>query len=241
MQEDPLFLQARGNHEDGLLVGEPHFNKTLGRWQLPLAHRVEDHAGRFQGIVIGHLDLTHFDRMIDRRHLSPADSLALRSTQLTLLSRQTGRDEQIQPIGTRRTAPAFAEALKAAPLSGEFTARNVFDGVERLTAYSTAAPFPVMAVAGVSREEVLRPWVAVAWRIGALAGMAALAVLASAALTLRAWRLQSRSAQRAAHRRGRSAHPGAAGRRRRWGACAGPRWPAGGDERHLRRDAGLVA
>jgi len=196
LHDDPLFIQARGGHDDGLLVGEPHFDKTLGRWQLPLAHRVEDHAGRFQGIVVGFLDLVHFDRMIDRRRLSPADSLALRSTQLTLLSRQTGRDEQAQPIGTRRASPAFTEALKTAPLSGEFTARNVFDGVERLSAYSAAAPFPVMTVAGVSREEVLRPWVVVAWRIGALAGVAALAVLASAALTLRAWRLQSRSAQR---------------------------------------------
>jgi hypothetical protein len=35
LHDDPLFIQARGGHDDGLLVGEPHFDKTLGRWQLP--------------------------------------------------------------------------------------------------------------------------------------------------------------------------------------------------------------
>ncbi|WP_374429986.1 bifunctional diguanylate cyclase/phosphodiesterase [Ideonella dechloratans] len=194
--QDPVFIQARGAHHDGLLMGEPQFDRAQGRWKLPLAYRVEDHAGRFQGIVIGELDLVYFDRMIDRRQLDPMDSLALRSTQLTLLSRQTGRDERAQPIGTRRIAPPFAEALKTAPLRGAFTARNVFDGVERITAYSTATPFPVMTLAGVSRDEVLRPWVAVAWRIGALAAVAALAVLASALLTLRAWRMQSDGTRR---------------------------------------------
>lgn len=181
LRDDPVFIQARGTHDDGLLVGEPHLDKTHGRWFLPLAHRVEDHAGQFQGIVIGDLDLNYFDRMIDRRHLDPTDSLSLRSTRLTLLSRQTGRDEQAQPIGTQRISPTFAEMLKTAPLNGVFTARNVFDGVERITAYSTATPFPVMTLAGVSRELVLRPWVTVAWRIGALAAVATLAVLAQSA------------------------------------------------------------
>lgn len=196
LRDDPVFLQARGSRSDRLLVGEPRFDKTEGRWQLPLAHRVEDHAGRFMGIVIGELELAHFDRMIDRRHLGAMDSLAVRSSQLTLLSRQTGRDEQAQPVGTRRAATAFTEALKQSPLNGVFTGRNVFDGVDRIAAYSTATPFPVMTVAGVSREDVLRPWFGVVWRIGALAGAAALAVLASAALTLRAWRLQSDSTRR---------------------------------------------
>lgn len=196
LAQDPVFLQARRQRSAALLLGEPRFDETSGQWTLAVARRVEDHAGNFQGIVIGDLDLTHFDQLIDRHPLSPTDSLSLRNHHLALLSRQTGRDGEAQPLGTTRIVPAFAAALKAHPEAGFFTGRNVIDGVERINAYAMATPYPLMAIAGLSRDEVMVPWRAQAWRIGGAALLAALGVLSSAALTWRAHRLQRDSLRR---------------------------------------------
>ena len=196
LAHEAIFLQAQEHAGSGLLIGEPRLDPARGRWMLALAHRVEDHAGHFQGLVIGELDLAYFDQLCSRYALAPSDSLSLRSTAMTLLSRHTGRNGQAQPLGTRRIAPSFAEALKAAPEQGVFRAHNVVDGVDRINAYTTANPFPLMAIAGVSAEEAMQPWQPVAWRIGGLAALATAAVLASAWFTLRSWRLQNHSMRR---------------------------------------------
>jgi diguanylate cyclase (GGDEF)-like protein/PAS domain S-box-containing protein len=95
-------------------------------------------------------------------------------------------------------SPELRAAVARAPARGSIVARNVFDGIQRVSAYEAVPGYPLLAQAGLSMREYFAPWRHQAWVFGGLAlGQCAL-ILAAAWVIDRAQARQVRARQQLA-------------------------------------------
>jgi diguanylate cyclase (GGDEF)-like protein len=144
------------NHLDlGPHIGMPLHSRFTHRWVIPVSRRLNGPDGEFIGVVLASIELDYFHRFYARYDIGQDGAILLflnKGTQLTrwpLLEDSIGKDMSSSPV-LRLYAPKNE--------SGNATVTAASDGIERVVGYDHLPNFPAVAVAALSKKEVLAGW-----------------------------------------------------------------------------------
>ena len=145
------FLAHANGGPDALFVSQPVVGRVSGRWSIQLTRRIEAADGSFAGVVVASLDPVRLSRFYR------APDLGLEG--VTLLVGLDGVVRARAAAGGMKIGISLAggEMLKAHALAptGHYTVESRVDGVRRIYAYREVSGFPLIAVVGVSLDEIL--------------------------------------------------------------------------------------
>lgn len=145
----PYFVQLASAVTDTALYSTPVLDRRTHKWQIQVARRLNDSAGRFAGAVVMLIDPLFFIDDYDRLNLGEQDALALTSPGAGLTMGRVGERLFIRDDLT------FNRADADAGLRGEVMARPALDKVARVYGSSEMPRFALVAVVGVHDAHAL--------------------------------------------------------------------------------------
>jgi diguanylate cyclase (GGDEF)-like protein len=178
---DRDYFKAQAERPDaGLYIGKPIISRSTGQMIIGLSRRINKPDGSFGGIVVGTLQLAYVHNLFSRVKLGNGGSLTLFRTDGTVVMREPYNAAQIGLI----LKPPMLFAHLATAAEGEYQAKSVLDGVERLFHYARVGTLPLVQNVALSIEDIYADW----WRkvIAIAVGLAACCgVIAALAVALR--------------------------------------------------------
>jgi diguanylate cyclase (GGDEF)-like protein len=166
--ELPYFAHHRRHDDRQALLSSPIRSPADGAWIVPLTRRINRPDGSFDGMVLVGIPLAYFvrfHRMFDTGH---GGSIAIVDDHGLVVSRSPGDAGR---SGGSIAGTPFHRTLQAMH-RGAITGVSPIDGVERISGFAHAQSYPFWVVAGVSLDDVLAPWRAVAVRRSCIAVIA---------------------------------------------------------------------
>ena len=136
-------------------VGPPVKSRSTGDWIVTVSKRVDDRNGRFAGVALATIKMDYFRAFHRDFDMGPRGVMFVAFEDGIILTRRPF-DEQV--IGKRIKNSIVTPQNFAARPVGNFTARSGIDGVERIYSYRYLDNYPLVAVIGLSREDVLAKW-----------------------------------------------------------------------------------
>ena len=170
VRDRPYFEAAAAN--SGIAIGAPTVSVITGKTAIRIMRRLSSADGSFRGVAV---ILISPERVADfwRGVVLPGDSITLVRDDGQVLARLP----EIPGDVRQRIAALAVKALHSAD-RGEFDQpSSVFDGTSRHLAFRKLAGYPVYAVYGIDRENLLHNWYPTTLAFAALAVLAALALL----------------------------------------------------------------
>jgi diguanylate cyclase (GGDEF)-like protein len=149
------FIYHQNHPELSPHIGVPILSRLTHRWIIPVSRRLNDRNGQFFGVVVAAIELDHFNRFYSRYDIGRDGVILLflnHGTQLTrwpMLMDSVGKDMTNSPV-LNMDASTYE--------SGTAVVTGGTDGIERLIGYDHLAHFPAVAVAALSRQEILAGW-----------------------------------------------------------------------------------
>ncbi len=126
-----------------------------GNWVFLMSRRFDHKNGEYAGMVLTHIDVDFLLKYFNSINLGKKGSVAMLTDDGTLILR---RPLIVGALGKKYiNSPIFREQI-AVSSSGTFSTTSKLDRIERIVGYSRLEQFPLIAVAAVSREEVLEAW-----------------------------------------------------------------------------------
>ena len=175
------FLAHANGGPDALFVSQPVVGRVSGRWSIQLTRRIEAADGSFAGVVVASLDPVRLSRFYRAPDLGLEGVTLLVGLDGVVRARAAAEGMKIG------ISLAGGEMLKAHALSptGHYDVASRVDGVRRIYAYREVSGFPLIAVVGMSLDDILADYSATRrWYI-AVASLVTLFLLAVTALTAR--------------------------------------------------------
>lgn len=168
------YVRLSTHREPGMYLSRSVPSRLSGRWVIPVARRVESPDGKLRMIVNFGIDLAYFDRFYR--------SLQLGKSSRLVLVRRDGWVIMETPLTTGVVDRNFAgtppfRLLGRAPVGAFEIERSALDGAARVVGYASLAQSPVLAVASVTRAEVLQPWRERSWRFAGLGALSTILLL----------------------------------------------------------------
>lgn len=178
---DREFFQTHKARADlGLFISAPYLSRTDREWVINLSRRVTKSDGSFGGVVAGTFRLEYFRRAFSRLKVGPNGSLTLVRTDGTVIMRDP-YDPAL--LGQVKHNGRLFGLLAGAP-EGEYEARSVLDGVDRLYHYQRVGSYQLVQLVGLSTDDIYAGWWPKAVAISAML-LAAMAIIVGLMLALR--------------------------------------------------------
>lgn len=160
---------------DGIYLSALTKSRVTGLWVIFLSTRLEDPAGRFDGVMTISLQVSQFEAFYRRLNMPEGSAITLQRSDGRSLYRYPFR-ESFAEVDTSRN-PLFQEMLRLK--SGHlFVPVSPFDAEPRLVGFHVGSQFPLIAVVSIKRSIALAPWTHSVMVFSVL-GLAALAVVAA--------------------------------------------------------------
>ena len=194
IEDRDYFLAQRDRPTAGLSIGRPVLGRYSNRWIWAFARRINRADGSFGGIVYAPLFVDLLDKQFNQVQLPSGSSIALRSSQLELISRRVIDAPNPIPIGDKRMSERFLTALRVNPRQGTIVNDGKgADPVIKTFSYCSSEKYGFVVFVGIPREYSFREWRRLAWFSATL--MATLCVIAALLQFLlgRAWARQDQA------------------------------------------------
>ncbi|MCX4195883.1 sensor domain-containing diguanylate cyclase [Methylobacterium organophilum] len=172
-------------------ISGPIMSRSVGKPVLILSRRTGMRGGDFNGIVLGSLSLSYFDRLFQNLKLGQAGTINLFLDNGTRVLRYPQHDPGPPP--NFADAPNFKRFQREG--RGSFVATTQSDGTERLYTFTRVGNLPLMLTVALSTREIEAEWRARALVIGLL--VFTLCGIAVGLSFLVAWELKRRNAAEA--------------------------------------------
>jgi len=146
---EPYFQTLAGASGDAALFSTPLVDPRTKKWQIQVARRLNDSAGRFDGVIVLMIDPLYFIDDYDRLNVGDDDAMFL-------LSRATGLS--IGRVGERLVISDridFVARGAFAAAAGEVLPKTQFDTGDRIYGYSDMPRYTLAAVVGVTRQTAM--------------------------------------------------------------------------------------
>jgi len=176
------YFKAFANKKDGgLFIGKPFRDAQKKEWTLYLARKIQDQDGAFKGIVIGAIDIAHFEDIYQLLKLDYPRPVSLYRDDGVLLASFPHRESL---MGER--APELGEYLPIIE-SGkiEFSSHKKSNGEAELFALGAVPKFPLFISVTNDEEEALASSRETAIPIVMSAVLVSLFIIAAAGLLIR--------------------------------------------------------
>lgn len=153
------FITLRDNPDAQLVISEPEWGRSTGKWHIKLVRRLNQPDGSFAGVVYGVLRLEHFIKVFTSLDLGKDGSISLRSKDMALIARYS-RSEGIvsNSIGQRMVPREFQEQVDSGQNNITFKAKYPVDGIERTYTYRRVSGHPLYVILGLSTSTYLAAW-----------------------------------------------------------------------------------
>jgi PAS domain S-box-containing protein len=153
---DRDYFQYHATNPDlSLHIGAPILGRVSQRWVLPISRRINRPDGRFAGIVFASYDLAHFERFYETLDIGRAGSTLLARLDGTILTR---RPAVMAEPGRRILGSTLFEQLIPERQQGSSDLVSKTDGIQRIASWQRVDPYPVVAIAALSKDEALAAW-----------------------------------------------------------------------------------
>ena len=155
LSEREHFRVHVGAKDDRIFVSKPLLGKATGKWSIQLTRRILSDKGEFQGVVVLSLPPSYFTAFFERT--SQGKQLVTGLTGLDGFVRARAPQPDQQVLGAdMRQRPLFLEMSTR----GEGQTRQVggADGIDRLWAFQTLAPYGLIVYNGRAVTDVLAAW-----------------------------------------------------------------------------------
>ncbi len=185
------FRALRDGLGNGLYVSGPFLSRITRQLSIALARRRPEVDGRFNGIVVGTLQLDFFSSLFNAVRLVPGSSITLIKADGTIMTRVPYASEYVG----RMARGATLEAIATGAAAGSFRRLSVTDGVDRLFSFRRIGTLPLFVNVGLSTHEIFATW---RWEMAVIGlGFALLsAIIVALGLTLAAEFLRRGMAER---------------------------------------------
>lgn len=148
------FIAQRGSPDLGLFIGGPFVGRITHEPSLGLSRRRPDANGRFNGVVVGTIQLDFFKTLFDAVRLPTGGSITLLKRDGTIMTRVPFREDF---IGKAAGGSTIENIMTGAP-SGAFRRVSATDGVERLFSFRQVGDLPLFVNVGLSTHEIFATW-----------------------------------------------------------------------------------
>jgi len=150
-----FFIANRDSRTSGFRLGKPLTGLRSEQVILPATQRLETKEGAFAGVVLFSIDAARATAMYRRVDLGNSGSLMVAGSDGIIFGGYVlprGLDPSLfgAPLGNRQ----LAERMREEP-SGSMVAMPPADGIERVYSWRKLKDFPLIALVGLGKEEVL--------------------------------------------------------------------------------------
>jgi diguanylate cyclase (GGDEF)-like protein/PAS domain S-box-containing protein len=168
------YAYLSAHRERGVVISRSVQSRASGKWIIPLARRIDNPDGSLRMIVIFNVDMAYFDRFYRSLQLGESNRLVLvRRDGWVIMETPLTASVMDRNLAAR---PLF-RLLGRAPIGVYLSDGSAVDGRARVVGYASLAQSQVIAVASVTRDEVLQPWVTHSWQFAGLGVLSTLLLL----------------------------------------------------------------
>jgi len=164
---DREYFRTHVPADNGMHISEMMRGRISGRWGLVLSRRLTDPDGRFAGVVVAALEPSKLEQVFSGVDIGPRGRLSLRHVDGHLIVRIPVDKNAIGKL-LPMTPQMLARMGSAGVFTGELT--SSLDGVQRIYTARRVRGTPLMVLVGLSKDDVLSPWMRSAVAFGGLAG-----------------------------------------------------------------------
>lgn len=150
----PYFQAHKADPDLGLGISGPIMSRSVGKPVLILSRRTGMPGGSFNGVVLGSLSLSYFDRLFQNLELGQAGTINLFLGDGTRVLRFPQPDPGPPP--NFASAPNFQRFQREG--RGSFVGTTQTDGVERLYTFTRVGSGPLMLNVALSTQEIEAEW-----------------------------------------------------------------------------------
>ncbi|GAB4214640.1 MAG: hypothetical protein Fur007_11220 [Rhodoferax sp.] len=153
------FQRLRAHPDAGMVVSPARQGRVAKQPIVGFAVRYNHPDGRFTGVVLAPVAVSHFADLLKVYNLGPNGSLILRDDQLGLITRVPAiPDKPAGQLGDRSVSKDFRDRVASGVRADTyFTARGA-DGQRRLASYRFLEQAPMVVVVALSEADYLQPW-----------------------------------------------------------------------------------
>ncbi|MVV50282.1 GGDEF domain-containing protein [Pseudomonas sp. PB120] len=149
------FAFHRDHPDRGPHIGPSIKSRSSGEWIMTVSRRINDPDGRFAGVALATIYLSHFLELYDSIDMGQNGVINLIANDASIVVRRPFNESE---IGTSVAAgPLFTQLLPKGD-SGTATVRSVVDGVERVVGFRRVEGYPLIVFAALNKDEVLAGW-----------------------------------------------------------------------------------
>lgn len=149
------FLYHSNHRSADARIGPPERGRATGEWVIPLSRRFDSPDGRFAGVVMAHIRISHFNVYHQRFSLGERGMVAMNLMSGELIAR---RPEVARVVGSNLADTELFRNYLARYPNGTVTQVSPLDGVERQYAYRRLANYPLVVLAAAPVIDSLAGW-----------------------------------------------------------------------------------
>lgn len=175
LADRPYFKAHIQDQSSVLHIGPPLKSRSVNRWFISLTRRIESKDGHFAGVVVAAMEPLYFEDFYRRLWVGDG-AITLLMSDGTLLARSPKNDEI---MGKSFASIEPFTSLLSSKDRGVFWSKSPVDAVKRVVGYQKLDGLPIVMLATLNENDVMRPWRshAVTGLIGAVILLVLLAAL----------------------------------------------------------------
>ena len=149
------FIFHRDHPDRGPHIGRSIKSRSSGEWIMTVSRRINHPDGRFAGVALATIYLSHFLELYDSINIGINGAINLINDEASIVVRRPFNEAEIG--STVANAPLFTQLLSEGD-SGTATVSSFVDGVVRVVGFRRVSGYPLIIFAALDKEEVLADW-----------------------------------------------------------------------------------
>jgi GGDEF domain-containing protein len=149
------FIFHRDHPDRGPHIGPSIKSRSSGEWILTVSRRINHPDGRFAGVALASIYLSHFLGLYDSIDMGSNGVINLIADDATIVVRRPFNEADIGSSVAK--GPLFKQLLPQGN-SGTATVKSYVDGVERVVGFRRVDGYPLIIFAALDKDEVLAGW-----------------------------------------------------------------------------------
>jgi len=156
------FSVLRDDPDRDFYVGRPILSRSVSRWFVPVARRLESTDGQFAGVAVAALEPNFIERTYGRLKLEPRDVVVLFHADRTLIASVPPLPDAYgtKAENVRIFAPDLAEAS-----NGIYQTMNPLTEREAVVGFERFGAFPLVVAVGLDHGDALVDWRRTLWTV----------------------------------------------------------------------------
>jgi two-component system sensor histidine kinase/response regulator len=153
---DRLYFQ-RAREQSGLVFTPPILARTTGRWEFPMARRLQWPDGSFAGVARALVSTESLYTVFSSMKIGDHGAISVFDAERNLLVRYPQLSGRPGEVGIKVGAPQLIELLRQKAPTGAYKTHSVLDGQMRTWSFHQIGSYPLYVIVGLSPVDYLRP------------------------------------------------------------------------------------